>query len=86
VALAQNLLKIALFFENQVELLSISQSTVHRTRRYFVEYGLSEAIHDDPRSGQPRKLDVSHIERMEHILDLYAEPPNSKRPVINFKE
>jgi transposase len=43
--------------EDIIELLSVSQSTIHRTRRNFVEYGLSEAIHDDPRSGQPRKLD-----------------------------
>ena len=136
------------------ELLLISQSTIHRTRRYFVEYGLSDAIHDDPRSGQPRKLDgnqealliaitcseppkgrcrwtlsmlgdqlislteletispetirqrlkdndlkpwqkkmwcigkldAAYIARMEHVLDLYAEPVDPRRPVINFDE
>lgn len=140
--------------EDIAELLSISQSTIHRTRRYFVEYGLSDAINDDPRSGQPRKLDgnqeallialtcseppsgrcrwtlsmlgdqlisltelesisleairqrlkdndlkpwqkkmwcigkldAAYIARMEHILDLYAQPADPKRPVVNFDE
>lgn len=140
--------------ENIAELLLISQSTIHRTRRYFVEYGLSDALNDDPRSGQPRKLDgnqealliaitcseppkgrcrwtlsmlgdqlismteletispetirqrlkendlkpwqkkmwcigkldAAYIARMEHVLDLYAEPADPKRPVINFDE
>ena len=39
--------------------LSVSISTVYRTKRYFVEYGLDEALHDDPRTGQPRKLDAN---------------------------
>ena len=140
--------------EDIAELLSISISTVHRTRRHFVEYGLSDALHDSPRPGQPRKLDgnqealliaitcseppkgrcrwtltllgdqlitfteletispetirqrlkendlkpwqkkmwcigtldAAYIARMEHILDLYAEPADPKRPVVNFDE
>lgn len=136
------------------EQLDVSISTVHRTRQYFVDYGLDVAIHDDPRSGQPRKLDANqealmiamccteppqgrcrwtlsmlgeqlitlteldsispetirqrlkdndlkpwqkkmwciakldaaYIARMEHILDLYAEQHDSKRPIVNFDE
>jgi transposase len=136
------------------EQFSIDEATVYRTRRYFVEYGLEEALHDAPRSGQPRKLDANQeallvaiactdapegrsrwtlsllgeqllaltdlddispetirqrlkekdlkpwqkkmwcignmdaafIARMESILDLYAEPSDPKRPVINFDE
>src|SRR3990167_9454035 len=41
----------------------VSVSTVHRTRQYFVDYGLDVALHDDPRSGQPRKLDANQIGR-----------------------
>lgn len=32
------------------------------------------------------KLDAAYIARMEHILDLYAESADPKRPVINFDE
>ncbi len=32
------------------------------------------------------KLDSAYIARMEHILDLYAEPSNTNRPVVNFDE
>lgn len=32
------------------------------------------------------KLDAGYIARMEHILDLYAEPADSNRPIINFDE
>lgn len=140
--------------EDIAESLSISLSTVYRTKRYFVEYGLEQALNDEPRSGQPRKLDANqealliamtcskppkgrcrwtlsllgdqlitlteldtispetirqrlkdndlkpwqkkmwcigkldaaYIARMEHILDLYAEPSDIKRPVVNFDE
>ena len=136
------------------EFLSISVATVYRTKRYFVEYGLSDALYDAPRSGQPRKLDANqealliaitcskppkgrcrwtltmlgdqlislteletvspetirqrlkendlkpwqkkmwcigkldatYLARMEHILDLYAEPADPMRPIINFDE
>lgn len=135
-------------------LTGASMSTIHRTRRYFVEYSLEEAINDDARTGQPRKLDVTqeallvatactrppegcarwtlallgerlmtlceldrvspetirqrlkekelkpwqkkmwcigkldaaYIARMEDVLDLYAEPADSRRPVVNFDE
>ena len=136
------------------EQIAVSISTVHRTRQYFVDYGLDVALHDAPRSGQPRKLDANqealmiamccteppkgrcrwtlsmlgeqlitlteidsisletirqrlkdndlkpwqkkmwcigkldaaYIARMEHILDLYAEQPDPKRPIVNFDE
>ena len=32
------------------------------------------------------KLDAAYIARMEHVLDLYAEPADPRRPVINFDE
>lgn len=32
------------------------------------------------------KLDADFVAQMEHILDLYAEPPNAARPVVNFDE
>lgn len=135
-------------------LTGASISTVHRTRRYFVEYSLEEAINDDTRTGQPRKLDTTqeallvatacthppegsarwtlallgerlltlsdlerisletirqrlkekelkpwqkkmwciggldaaYIARMESVLDLYGEPADPKRPVVNFDE
>lgn len=31
-------------------------------------------------------LDAEFIAQMEHVLDLYAEPANEKRPVVNFDE
>jgi len=136
------------------EQINVSVSTVHRTRQYFVDHGLEVALHDEPRSGQPRKLDANqealmiamcctkppqgrcrwtlsmlgeqlitlteidsispetirqrlkdndlkpwqkkmwcigkldaaYIARMEHILDLYAEQPDPKRPIVNFDE
>ena len=33
-----------------------------------------------------RKLDADFVAQMEHILDLYAEPPDADRPVVNFDE
>jgi transposase len=32
------------------------------------------------------KLNATYIARMEHVLDLYAEPADDKRPIINFDE
>lgn len=32
------------------------------------------------------KLDADFVAQMEHILDVYAEPPDPKRPVVNFDE
>lgn len=37
--------------------LSVSPSTVHRTRQRFVEEGLGAALNEKPRSGGPKKLD-----------------------------
>lgn len=31
-------------------------------------------------------VDAEFVARMEHILDLYAEPPDPKRPIVNFDE
>ncbi len=143
-------------YEDQeiAEILSVSTSTIYRTKRDFVEYGLANALEEGVRSGQPRKLDANqeallvsiacstppegrcrwtltllsdqlvamtdiknisletlrqrlksndlkpwqkkmwcigkldaaYVARMEHILDLYAEPKDAKRPIINFDE
>lgn len=40
-----------------VELLHISTSTIYRTKKRFVEDGLSEALNEGRRTGCPRKLD-----------------------------
>lgn len=32
------------------------------------------------------KVDAEYVARMENILDLYAEPPDPQRPVVNFDE
>jgi transposase len=32
------------------------------------------------------KLNADFVAQMEHILDLYAEPPNPAKPVVNFDE
>ena len=55
---AQMLLKAddGLGDEQIAEAVGTSSSTVHRTRKRFVEEGLA-ALTERPRSGQPRKLD-----------------------------
>jgi transposase len=40
-----------------VEALDISAGTVCRTKRRYLEGGLSRALEEDPRPGQPAKLD-----------------------------
>ena len=134
--------------------LSVSTSTVYRTKREFVEYGIEAALSEGSRPGQPRKtdayqdallvsiacskppsgccrwtlsllaerwialtdmeqvsmetirqrlkanqlkpwqqkmwclgqMDAAYIAQMEHILDLYAEPPSPTAPLVNFDE
>lgn len=136
------------------EILSVSTSTIYRVKSNFVKYGLTEALEEGVRSGQPRKLDANqeallvaiactyppkgrcrwtltllgdqlitlteletisnetirqylknndlkpwqkkmwcigkldaaYIARMEHILELYAEAADEKRPIVNFDE
>ena len=59
------------------EALHTSLSTVHRTRRRFVEGGLERALNEDPRPGARRKLD----ERGEAVLETLArsEPPAGRK-------
>ena len=62
------------------ELESISPETIRQRLK-----------HNDLKPWQKKmwcigKLDAAYIARMEHILDLYAEAPDPKRPVINFDE
>ena len=134
--------------------VSVSLSTVYRTRRRLVEEGLEQALSEDPRPGAPRKLSVKeeallvatacsappegrarwtlelladkivrlteheslsretvrrrldenelkpwqhrmwcipavdgeYVARMEDVLDLYAEPADSARPVVCVDE
>lgn len=143
-------------YDNQslAEIIQISESTIHRTKRAFVEEGLTFALEEGRRPGQPRKLSPSqeatlisiactkppagccrwtlsligeslvaltdldsisieairqrlkenqlkpwqkkmwclgkvnnhYIARMEHILDLYSQEPDDKRPIVNFDE
>ncbi len=136
------------------DILLVSLSTIYRVKRNFVEYGLTCALEEGSRTGQPRKLDanedalliaiactnppqgrcrwtlsllanqlialtdieeISHetirnrlkdndlkpwqkkmwcigkldaayIARMEHILDLYAQPADIGCPIVNFDE
>lgn len=142
--------------DNQVliDAFGVSNSTIARVRRSFVEDGLEAALSEGSRPGQPRKLtakdealliatacsvppegrarwtlsllgdklmtlsdigsisletirqrlkdndlkpwqkkmwclkkfDALFISQMEHILDLYTEEPDIKRPIVNFDE
>lgn len=140
--------------DNIANSLSVSTSTIYRTKRNFVEYGLKAALEEGARTGQPRKLDAgqeallvsiacsnppsgrcrwtlsllnerlialtdledisietvrnrlkenalkpwqkkmwcigkmdaAYVAQMEHILDLYAEPADENRPIVNFDE
>ena len=134
--------------------VAVGTATVHRTKRRFVEYGVEEALREEPRPGAARKLstkeeallvatactkppagrarwtldllagemvrltrhdalssetvrrrlaenelkpwqkkmwcipkvDAEFVARMEDVLDLYAEAPDDKRPVVCFDE
>ena len=44
------------------QMLGSSVSTVHRTRKKFVESGVEAALSELPRAGAKRKLVVSHID------------------------
>src|SRR5712691_3768851 len=56
---AQILLKAAEGWRDEAIMiaLSVSRSTVERTRRRFVEGGLERGLNEDKRPGQRRKLD-----------------------------
>lgn len=62
--------------EMLAEQIDVSVSTVHRTRQSFVDHGLDVALHDDPRSGQPRKLDANQEALM--IAMCCTEPPQGR--------
>ena len=137
------------------ESISVSTSTIFRTKRDFVEQGLDFALEEGKRPGAPRKLvanqeallvslactkppegccswtlelltdefialiegdkpvsietirrclkdnalkpwqkkmwcladmDAEYIAQMEHVLTVYAQPENPKKPVVNFDE
>ena len=65
-------------YEDQdiAELLTVSTSTIYRVKRDFVEYGLTEALEEGFRTGQPRKLDANQ----EALLVAIActEPPKGR--------
>jgi len=58
--------------EQIAELVGSSCSTVHRTRKRFVEEGLG-ALNERPRTGQPRKLTGKHEAHL--IAVTCSEPP-----------
>tara|TARA_Y100000310_G_scaffold194719_1_gene194721 strand:+ start:86 stop:553 length:468 start_codon:yes stop_codon:yes gene_type:complete len=58
--------------EQIAEVVGTSSSTVHRTRKRFVEEGL-EALNERPRPGQPRKLTGKHEAHL--IAVTCSEPP-----------
>lgn len=51
--------KMSYSIQEMMELIPASLSTIYRTRRNFVEYGLEQALYEDARSGQPAKLDAN---------------------------
>jgi transposase len=53
--------------------VGVSETTVYRTKRSFVEEGLDAALHDAPRSGAPRKL--SGAEEALLIATACSAPP-----------
>ncbi len=56
-----------------VELLNISTSTIYRTKKRFVEDGLTEALNEGSRAGCPRKLDAVSDALLTAIA--CSEPP-----------
>lgn len=54
--------------------LDIGRSTVQRTRDHYQEGGLSRALYDAPRPGQPRKLDDK---AESHLVALACSDPPS---------
>jgi len=59
---------------------SLSRETV---RRRLAENHLKPWQKD---MGCIPKVDAEYVARMEDVLDLYAEPPDPKRPVVGFDE
>jgi len=41
------------------EMLNVGTATIYRTKKNFVEYGLTEALNEKSRPGMPRKLDAN---------------------------
>jgi len=42
------------------DVLNVGTATIYRTKKQFVEEGLTEALGEGCRSGMPRKLDANH--------------------------
>lgn len=58
------------------DLINVSPRTVERTRTKYVTRGLDVAIHDDPRTGQPKKLS----DRQEaHVVAIACSDPPEGR-------
>lgn len=56
--------------------VGLSEATVYRTKRAFVEQGLDAALHDAPRPGAPRKL--SGAEQALLIATACSAPPQGR--------
>lgn len=54
------------------DLINVSPRTVERTRTKYVTRGLEAAIHDDPRTGQPKKLSDK---QEAHIIAIACSDP-----------
>ena len=59
------------------EILHINRDTVLRVKKRFIEWGLSRAIHDAPRPGQPSKY--SEKARVEVIALACSSPPEGRK-------
>ncbi len=56
------------------ENLQTSRATVERTRKKFVQYGVTHALKEKPRPGAPRKLDGKQTAFLVALA--CSEPPN----------
>lgn len=59
------------------EIMSVGESTVHRTRQRYVEEGVELALAESPRSGRPEKL-TPEAEAML-IATACSDPPTGRK-------
>ena len=60
------------------DVLEIGRSTIWRTRKEYLEGGLAKALHDERRSGRPRRFDDGVISEIV-ALTRSDPPPGAKR-------
>jgi hypothetical protein len=66
----------------------VPEAALWRTRAACRQGGLAFALHDEPRSGRPRKYQtgLEAEDRMHALLGLYAGPYNAQEPVVCVDE